>query len=211
MTVIDLTAARAARAAELEAIRELTDAARAILTTLGEHYATLAFHISGPVRLLNEQLAVDINRSQLRRVHAIVGRATRGATPEIRKDRRDFAGNAFAAKLDGLIREHDRQRGAPPAFEVIGGLWVATGQTPWKPTPWPCVLTLGRAGAMVWMDHIETTPYAMRPETRARFDAARKALANPKDWPNTADEVAVDRIIRICWERGWRPEERATA
>lgn len=211
MTIIDLDAARAARAADLQAAREMTDAAVASIAALAEGYATLAFSVSGPVRLANEQLAVDVNRSQLRRVIAIVRTATRQAVPEVRQQFRDLAGQAFAVRLDHLIREHDRQRGAAPAFEVIGGLWVSAGRKPYEAKPWPCVLTLGRSGALAWMEHIETTPYAMTPATQAKFDEARKGLQDPTSWPTPAAEAVVDRIIRTCWERGWRPEERATA
>ncbi len=209
MTIIDLDTARAARTADLQAAREMTAAAVAGVTALAEGYADLAFSISGPVRLVNERLAVDVNRSQLRRVFATVRKATRQAVPEVRAQFRDLAGQSFATRLDTLIREHDRQRGAAPAFEVIGGLWVATGRKPWKPAPWPCITTLGRDGALAWMAHIETTPYAMKPATRARFDKARAALQDPKGWPSTAAEAMVDRIIRVCWERGWRPVECA--
>ncbi len=59
------------------------------------------------------------------------------------------------------------------------------------------------------MDHIERTPYAMKPATRQRFDEARAALQDPDRWPSEAAEKTVNRIIRVCWERGWVPEERA--
>ncbi len=211
MNVIDLTAARAAKSAELQAAREMTDAAVAGVTAMAESYATLAYAVSGPVRLLNEQLAVDINRSQFRRALSTVRKATRGGVPEVRQQFRDLVGQAFAAKLDGLIRESDRLRGATPAFEVIGGLWVSKGRKPWEPRPWPCLTTLGRDGALAWMAHVETTPYAMKPATRALFDEVRAALQDPKGWPSTAAEATVDRIIRSCWERGWRLEERGVA
>ncbi len=113
----------------------MTAAAVAGVTAMAESYATLAYAVSGPVRLLNEQLAVDINRSQFRRALSTVRKATRGGVPEVRQQFRDLVGQAFAAKLDGLIRESDRLRGATPAFEVIGGLWVSKGRKPWEPRP----------------------------------------------------------------------------
>lgn len=51
--------------------------------------------------------------------------------------------------------------------------------------------------------------YAMKPATRQRFDEARTALQDPDRWPSEAAERTVNRIIRVCWERGWRLEEKA--
>lgn len=209
MTIIDLGTVRATRAAELRAAKELTDAAVAAVKAAVEGYAEIAFGLSGLVRLHNEQLAVDVNRSQWRRALSTVKAATRKATPEIRETFREIASQAFTHRLDQLFREDDKRRGVTEALEVVGGMWVTAGRTRWKPNPWPCVFTLGRPGALAWMDHIERTPYAMKPATRKRFDEARAALQDPDRWPSEAAEKTVNRIIRVCWERGWVPEEKA--
>ena len=111
--------------------------------------------------------------------------------------------NSIAA-FEGLVQFTARQ-----PRTALGGMWVAAGHQRWKPNPWPCVFTLGRPGALAWMDHIERTPYAMKPATRKRFDEARAALQDPDRWPSEAAEKTVNRIIRVCWERGWIPEEKA--
>ena len=209
MTIIDLSTVRATRAAELQAAKELTDTAVATVTTMAETYADMAFGLSGQVRLMNERLAVDVNRSQWRRALSTVKAATREGTPEVRKAFREIASHAFASRLDHLIREDDKRRGIATDFEVVGGMWVTSERQPWKPNPWPCAATLGRLGTLAWMDHIERTPYAMKPHTRQRFDAVRAALEDPKGWPGSDEERTVNRIIRVCWERGWRPEEKA--
>lgn len=209
MTVIDLGTVRATRAAELQAAKELTDTAVATVKAAAEGYAEMAFALSGPVRLHSEQLAVDVNRSQWRRALATVKAATRQATPEIREAFRDIASQSFTHRLDHLIREDDKRRGVTDALEVVGGMWVTAGRTRWKPNPWPCTVTLGRVGTLAWMNHIERTPYVMKPATRQRFDEARAALEHPERWPSDEAEKTVNRIIRTCWERGWRPEEKA--
>ena len=210
MTIIDLGAVRATRAAELQAAKELTDTAIATVKAAAEGYAEMAFGLSGLVRLLNEQLAVDVNRSQWRRALSTVKAATRQATPEVRETFREIASQAFTHRLDQLIREDDKRRGVTEALEVVGGMWVTAGHQRWnKPNPWPCVFTLGRPGALAWMDHIERTPYVMKPATRQLFDEARAALQDPGRWPSEAAEKTVNRIIRTCWERGWRLEEKA--
>ena len=209
MTIIDLGTVRATRAAELQAAKDITATAVATVTTMAESYADLAFGLSGPVRFMNEQLAVDVNRSQWRRALSTVKAASRRATPDVREAFRKIASDAFASRLDHLIREDDKRRGITTAFEVVGGMWVTEGRQPWRPGPWPCIVSLGRSGALAWMDHIEGTPYAMRPATRRRFDDARAALQDPKGWPSDEAEKTVNRIIRLCWERGWRLEEKA--
>ncbi|MGI3903035.1 MAG: hypothetical protein ACRYGP_30235 [Janthinobacterium lividum] len=209
MTIIDLGTFRATRAAELQAAKELTDTAVATVKAAAEGYAEMAFGLSRMVRLHSEQLAVDVNRSQWRRALSTVKAATRQATPEIREAFRGIASQAFTHRLDQLIREDDKRRSVTDALEVVGGMWVTAGRTRWKPNPWPCTVTLGRAGTLAWMDHIELTPYVMKPETRQRFDEARIALQDPDRWPGDKAEKTVNRIIRSCWERGWRLEERA--
>jgi hypothetical protein len=209
MTIIDLGTIRATRAAEIQTAREMTATAVATVTKVAEAYADVAFSLSGPVRFADEQLAVDVNRSQWRRVLSIVRTSTRQGTPEIRKALRDVASDAFGRRLDHLIRQDDQRRGTVRLDEVIGGMWPVAGRKPWKPNPWPCTTTLGRLGTLAWMNHIERTPYAMKPATRRRFDDARKALQDPERWPSSEDERTVNRIIRVCWERGWRPEEKA--
>ena len=189
MTIIDLDAARATRASELQAAREATDTVVTAVTKMAESYAEMAFSLSGTIRLQNEQFAVDVNRSQWRRALTTVKNATRKAQPSVRQQLRDFASHAFAERLHRLIREQDRQLGLPLADEVVGAMWVRSGLTPWKPKPWPCILTLGRLDALAWMSHIERTPYAMKPATRQRFDEARKALENPEKWPGSEAEA----------------------
>ena len=209
MTIIDLDAARATRASELQAAQEATDTVVTAVMNMAESYAELAFGLSGTIRFQNEQLAVDVNRSQWRRAMATVKKATRKALPRVREQLRNAASQVYTERLHQLIRKHDRQLGLPPADEVVGAMWVRSCRTPWKPKPWPCILTLGRLDALAWMNHIERTPYAMKPATRQRFDEARKALQNPERWPGSEAEQTVNRIIRVCWERGWRPEEKA--
>ncbi len=51
MTIIDLGTVRATRAAELQAAKELTDAAVAAVKAAAEGYAEIAFGLSGLVRL----------------------------------------------------------------------------------------------------------------------------------------------------------------
>ncbi len=164
MTIIDLGTVRATRAAELQAAKELTDTAVATVKAAAEGYAEMAFGLSRMVRLHSEQLAVDVNRSQWRRVLATVKAATRQATPEIREAFRDIASQAFTERLDHLIREDDKRRGVTEALEVVGGMWVTAGRTRWKPNPWPCTVTLGRPGALAWMDPHRA--HALRHEAR---------------------------------------------
>ncbi len=212
MTVIDLGAVRAARAAELQLATTAVDQMGVELTELAERYAAMAFAISEPFRLETERLAVDLNRAVWRRMRANVRKALRKHASETREHFGRIVDRAFATKLVALIRENDQRLGLPRRHEVIGALWVTGHKRQPMSNSWPTSGTLGRLGTLAWMSHIETTPYVMKPGTRSVFDAARKSLQDNPVAILWGDEArVVNRIIRTCWARGWRPEEARSA
>ena len=92
--------------------------------------------------------------------------------------------------------------------------WTAPAPTPSKakrppgPAPWPSVSTLSREGLMAWMEAIDASPYSMERGTRAVFDAWHHAMRVGAQ-PDREGRAVINRLIRTCWQRGWRPEEMA--
>lgn len=97
--LIDLTAARAKRAVDLQAAMEATQAVLDNVAEIARGYASLAFTISGPLWSVNQQFAVDINRSQWRRMRSVVRRMTRLAHPQVKVQLAQWADVNFVDRL----------------------------------------------------------------------------------------------------------------
>lgn len=108
--IIDLSAARTKRAADLQAATEATNTVLDKVAQIARHYASLAFSVSGPIWLLNEQFAIDINRSQWRRLRSSVRRMTLKARPEVKVQLLDWADANFTDQLAKLAAERDAKR-----------------------------------------------------------------------------------------------------
>ena len=102
----------------------------------------------------------------------------------------------------------------PVAEEQRTSSWSRPPARPRKPRrssgppQWPTVSTLSREDRLAWMEAIVASPYSMERGTRAAFDAWYLAMRQGVD-PDAEARTMINRLIRTCWERGWRPEEKA--
>jgi hypothetical protein len=103
---------------------------------------------------------------------------------------------------------------APKASNAPSWTSPAPAPTPPKakrhpgPAPWPSVSTLSREGLLAWIEAIDASPYSMERGTRAVFDAWHQAI-RVGGQPDRDGRSVINRLIRTCWQRGWRPEEMA--
>lgn len=135
---------------------------------------------------------------------------------------------AIGRTLTGVgLDWHDlARRVAEPGFDdlVTAAPWATKGSNapswtspapaarkarrPPGPAPWPSLSTLNREGLLAWMEAIDSSPYSMERGTRAIFDAWHQAMRFGGQ-PDREGRAVINRLIRTCWQRGWRPEEKA--
>ena len=108
--VIDLGAARTKRAADLQAATEATQTVLDNVAEIARDYASLAFSVSGPIWLVSQRFAIDINRSQWRQLRSSVRRMTRKAQPGVRAQLLEWAEAVFTDQLAKLAAQRDAKR-----------------------------------------------------------------------------------------------------
>ena len=111
--VINLGAARAKRDAELEKAKAACETLVEYLTLIAENQATIAFSVSGPIWHHHRQFAIDINRSQWRRLRSTIRKTCkRVCVGDAMAQALDFADAVFVSRLAVLGDERDELRRA---------------------------------------------------------------------------------------------------
>ncbi len=76
-----------------------------------------------------------------------------------------------------------------------------------EPSPWPTWGTLSHFGKLAWMDAI-LRDGGLSATDLETFRAIRAPYYRSQEWTRKGAN-AFNRHVRIMWERGWRPEEKA--
>ena len=113
-SVINLDAARNKKAADLKQAKAACDLVYEYLTAVADSQARLAFSVSGPIWHHHQQFAIDINRSQWRRMRSIIRKTLKKAfeVGDNKASALDYADAVFCNRLAVLGAERDGLRRA---------------------------------------------------------------------------------------------------
>ncbi len=109
--VLDLSAARAKREADLKQAKAACETVLDYLTAVADSQARLAFSVSGPIWHYYQQFAIDINRSQWRRMRSTIRKTLKKAcVGDAMAQALDFSDAVFVNRLAVLGDERDGLR-----------------------------------------------------------------------------------------------------